>query len=133
MNSEFPAARLLLAFLIAIAVHTGLPGNEQGIDAAGPPDSQRAATTADLALHQWQSTGSELGLLYLSHPHVNPLEQQTLLEYSWQARAQIVNLRESLHAIAYLLRSDKNGQKQFTQAVQILTRSARSISTNSSN
>lgn len=133
MNPEFPIARFSLALLIAISAHTGLPGTEHEIVADSLTGKQETGLTREPALEQWQSVRNEMDLIYLSHPHLNPLEEPTLLEYSRQARAQIESLSESLHAIAYLLSSTNNGPRQFDLAVQTLTSSVRSYSLNSSN
>ena len=133
MNPEFLIARLSLALLIAISAHTGLAGTEQESVADSLTGKQETGLTREPALEQWQSLRNELDLIYLSHPHLNPLEQQTLLKYSRQARAQIESLSESLHAIAFLLSSTENESRQFDLAVQTLTSSVRSYSLSSSN
>lgn len=131
MNPEFGIARISVVLLIAISAHAGLSGAEQKIAAEYLAGKEESAATHDPALEQWQVARNELDLIYLSHPHLNPLEQQTLLEYSFQARTQIVNLSQSLLAIAYLLNSDSES-RQFDLAVQTLTSSVRSYSLNSS-
>lgn len=133
MNPEFRIARLSLVLLIAISAHAALPGTDKEIVADSLTGKLEAAVAHEPVLEQWRTVRNELDLIYLSHPHLNPLEQQTLLEYSWQARTQIERLGTTLHAIAYLLTSTKSEPRQFDLAVETLTSSVRSYSAISSN
>ena len=116
MTAKFCSQHLLTGLLLILISSLSLLVMQQKTAEANPAGEGLAT-----ALRDWQLATNEMYLLYLSHPHLNPLEQPRLRDYSWQAREQVKQLSRMLHAAAFLIDSNDQKSPRHRTAVQTLT------------
>lgn len=116
MTAKFCSQHLLTGLLLILISSLSLLVTQQKT-AEAKPAGEGPAT----ALRDWQLAIDEMKLLYLSHPHLNPLEQPRLRDYSWQAREQVKQLSRILHAAAFLIDSNDQESPRQQKAIEILT------------
>ena len=98
MTPRFCPQFMLNSALILAIGSFGVAASVRQDVQAKQPDQELSQAAAS-----WRWMQNEVALLYLSYPHLNPLEQPRLRDYARRAHDQITRLSETLRAAVYLI------------------------------